>query len=216
MERYVIHTDNETIEETFGVTTSSQSIFEPNFNATSGHSLPIIYIDKGLPAIQSKIWGINVKRANISFVEITEVLENEYYRGLLESSPCIIPVTGFYKWKRMVDDPLPFYVRIHTRDILAIAGFYMKNEQGRNSFCVITMEASVLLKPLGNSMPCILSPQKIDAWLNGGAINLLKDGFKDTSLLPDMTVVRVPNLVNDLSNNHKGLIQPIPKLRDEE
>lgn len=216
MERYVIHTDNETVEKTFGVNTSSQSIFDPNFNAASGHSLPVIFKEKGVSTIQSKIWGITKGKQTISSVEISEVLQDEYYLDLLKSKPCIIPVTGFYKWKQTVDDPLPFFVRIHTRDILAIAGFYLENESGRNSFCVITMEASVLLKPLENSMPCILSPGKFESWLNGGAVGLLKEGFKDTSLLPDMTVVRVPDLVNDLSNNHKDLIQPIPKLRDED
>ena len=216
MERYVLNTDKETMEEIFGVKLTSSSILEPSFNAAPGHSLPVIHSEKGSPIIESAIWGINTGNGNLSSLDISEVLENDTYRNSLKTNACIIPANGFYKWKQTVDDPLPFYTRVHTRELLGIAGFLIEHDNSRNSFCVIRKQANVLIKPVDDTMPCILDPHKFDAWLSGEAEAILKKGFDDFALLPEMTVVRVPDLVNDVSKNFPELIQPIPKLRDED
>tara|TARA_R110000868_G_scaffold259361_13_gene517495 strand:+ start:5601 stop:6251 length:651 start_codon:yes stop_codon:yes gene_type:complete len=216
MERYVLNTEKETMEEVFGVTSPSLSILEPTFNAAPGHSLPIIFSNQGMPVLKSAIWGIEAGKINISSLDIDDVLGNNKYRPLLKTNACIIPITGFYKWKQTVDDPLPFFIRIHTRELLGIAGFYLENDDARNSFCVITKSANVLIKPLDNTMPCIIDSQNTRSWLTGNAETILKTGFNDISLLPEMTTVRVPDLVNDLTNNFPELVQPIPKLRDDD
>ena len=216
MERYVLNTDAQELEEAFGITAGPASFLEPTFNAAPGHSLPIIYSDKGVPAMQSATWGITRGKEKITTMHVDEIPVNSEYSTLLSSNACIIPATGFYKWKHSVNDPLPFFIRIHTRDVLGIAGFYMDNGAKRNSFCVLTMEANVLVKPLGNTMPCILNPLNFENWLQSRAAVLLEAGFNDTSLLPEMTVFRVPDLVNNLSNNSPELMQPIPKLKDED
>lgn len=213
MERYVLNTENQTMNEAFGVSSASEAILEPTFNAAPGHSLPIIFSRNGVLALESAIWGLD---NGISSLDIKEVTENKEYSIRLKKHACIIPISGFYKWKKTVDDPLPFFTRIHSREILAIAGFYVKNKNARNNFCVITKDANVLIKPLDDSMPCIIDPEKIKTWLTGEALNQLNIGFKDISLLPEMTVFRVPDLVNDLSNNSPDLMQPIPKLRDDD
>jgi len=216
MERYVLNTERETMEEVFGVNSTSTSILEPTFNAAPGHSLPIIYLNQGMPVLKSAIWGLEEGKMNIYSLDIDDVLGNNKYRPLLKKNACIIPITGFYKWKKSVDDPLPFLIRIHTQELQAIAGFYIENDDSRNSFCVITKDANVLIKPLDNTMPCILDPKKNKGWLNGSAEQILRAGFNDISLLPEMTAIRVPSLVNDLSKNSPDLIQPIPKLREED
>lgn len=216
MERYVLNTDKEIMEDTFSVSPVSSSILEPTFNAAPAQSLPIVYSQNGNLVLESAIWGIKVGNTSISSLGISDVLENDNYRSHLKTNACIIPANGFYKWKKRVDDPLPFFTRVHTRELLGIAGFFIEYNDSRNSFCVITKQANVLIKPVDDTMPCILDPQKFDTWLNGEAEATLKKGFDDFALLPEMTVFRVPDLVNDLSNNSPELMQPIPKLRDDE
>ena len=216
MERYVLNTNREVIKDTFGVFPSSSSILEPSFNAAPGHSLPIFRNNGVGRVLESAIWGIKNGNTTISSLDIIDVLENDDYRKSLKKNACIIPINGFYKWKNTVHDPLPFFVRIHTRKLLGIAGFFVENESSRNSFCVISKPANVLIKPVDDTMPCIIDPEKFTPWLNGEAESILKKGFDDFALLPEMTVFRVPELVNDVSNNSPELIQPIPKLREDE
>lgn len=216
MERYVLNTDKETMDELFGIETTSEAILDPTYNAAPGHSLPIIFIKEGKRVLKSAIWGANDGGNTIHSMDIDIVIGSEKYSSLLAKNACIIPISGFYKWKSTVDDPLPFFARLYTREVLGIAGFYIENPDARNSFCVITKAANVLIKPLDDTMPCIVDPDKTLEWLTGSALSQLKAGFKDISLLPEMTVFRVPELVNDLSNNSPELMQPIPKLREDD
>ncbi len=213
MERYVFSTNREILEEVFGVAPESNSILNPNFNAAPGNVLPILRLtEKGL-VLENSIWGIEGIGSSI---DATELLENKEYRQLLTTNACLIPISGFYIWKKTVDDPLPFYTRIHTRELLAVAGIYLKNEGSRNSFAAITKSANVLIKPVTDTMPSIVEPDEFNDWLQGAAEKILMRGFNDMNLLPEVTVVRVPDLVNDLANNSPDLIQPIPKLREED
>lgn len=216
MERYVLNTDKETMQDIFGVHSTSQSILTPTYNAAPGHLLPIIFSNQGMPVLKSAIWGLEKAKTTITALDIDDVIGDNYYKSLLKTNACIIPINGFYKWKKSVNDPLPFFTRIHTHDLLGIAGFYIENDDYQNSFCVITKDANVLIKPLDESMPCILDPKNFRSWLTGDAENQLRAGFKDISLLPEMTVFRVPDLVNDLSKNSPDLMQPIPKLREDD
>jgi len=67
---------------------------------------------------------------------------------------------------------------------------------------------------LDDRMPVILKSNEYEKWINGHGTSLIQKEFNADNLLPHMTVFRVPELVNDPSNNSKELIQPIPKLRN--
>ncbi|RNC83281.1 MAG: hypothetical protein ED557_11320 [Balneola sp.] len=213
MERYVFSTDKEEMEEIFGVIPGSKSILNPTYNAAPGNSLPILYKIDGRTVLENSIWGMDELG---SAIDIDELLENKKYRDLLVTNACLVPINGFYIWKKTVSDPLPFYTRIHTRKLLGIAGIYSEHEGQRNTFTVITKAANVLIKPVTNTMPCIIDPDDFQIWFDGQAASILTEGFNDVNLLPEVTVVRVPDLVNDLANNSPDLIQPIPKLREED
>lgn len=215
MERYVFDANAEQLQETFGVEVTSEAKTESNFNAAPGHNLPIIIQGEGAPSLITAQWGSDIAGQRPVFVA-QDAFNNTDILALITSSPCIIPISGFYKWKRSVEDPYPFYIRIHTRDVLGIAGYFTKDDNGKTVFTALVTEANVLVKPLDTTMPAIISPNDYSDWLNGNSEAVLKKGFADHSMLPEMTTVRVPELVNDLSNNSKALIQPIPKLRDDD
>lgn len=220
MKRYVLEADKSVIEETFGVKSDSDSLYEPNYNVISGNTMPIV-IPKGEGRqIVSSVWGLNQdgKEKKIVEADHEEVLKKKSLKELVQESPCIIPASGFYKWKETVDDPLPFYLRVLSQEVSGFAGIFsaFKNKDGHtlHSFAVLTMPANALVEPLDETMPVILNPKDYERWLHGGAAAMLEKGFSGNHLLPDMSVFRVPELVNDPANNSKELIQPIPKLRN--
>ncbi|MGN8225235.1 SOS response-associated peptidase [Gracilimonas sp. BCB1] len=220
MKRYVLEADKFIIEEVFGAQTDAESLFNPNYNVIPGNTMPVIVKDGDARSVVSSVWGLKPKEDEYDFFEVgqEEFSENENLTKLAKSSPCIIPVSGFYKWKETVDDPLPFYLRVLTTEVTGLAGIYTSYEQedGRliHSFAVITMPANALVEPLDDRMPVILEEKDYGRWLNGSAPDMLGKGFSGNHLLPDMSVFRVPELVNDPSNNSKELVQPIPKLRN--
>ena len=202
MERFVLNTKADELQEVFGVTDIPEGLLTPAFNAAPGHTLPVIVQQELKPAF----WDMNKPTIFLSSGK-----ESFFERA----QACIIPINGFYMWKQTVNDPLPFYVRVHTRKLLGIAGI-LTSIDGRSSFRVLIRESSVLLKPLDDIMPCILEPSEFYDWLRGEEQSVMANGFSHNLFLPDMSVYRVPDLVNDLSNNSPELIQPIPKLREDD
>ncbi|MCG8374823.1 MAG: SOS response-associated peptidase, partial [Balneolales bacterium] len=207
MERYVLDSNAETIDQYFGVLSDSESLLEPTFNAATGHLLPIISSNIGKPKLEAAIWGLTYGPQKVTAMGVEDIASNPAFMDLLKTNACIIPVSGFYVWKKTVSDPLPFFVRIHSREILAVAGMWKQISESRKAYVVITRQANVLLKPLGESMPCIIDPEDFNNWLHGNATQVVAKKFAHNSFMPDMTVFRVPDLVNDTSNNSKELIQ---------
>ncbi len=204
MERYALHAPKYLIEKHFEVESPSESLYEPSYNIFTGSAVPVIYGDRHINTGQ---WSGCESRERL--------LNDQNSLSNLANKACILPVSGFYMWKQNVKDPMPFYVRMLNRKILGVAGFFTDSSTNR-TFNVITMTANVLLQPLDESMPCILSPDQYEGWLGGDAADILKADFNSTALMPELAVYRVPDLVNDPKNNAPELIQPIPKRRDED
>lgn len=220
MERYVLEAQKEEIEETFGVGSRSEVMFQPNYNAMPGSVMPVVILENGQREIKSMEWGLKEEAANTIWEElkVEDLKRSKDWDESLEKKACIIPASGFYKWKDTVKDPLPFYLRVISEDVTGFAGLYSSfvDENGRkiNSFAILTMPSNALVEPLDERMPVVLGRNEYETWLNGNARSLIDRGFNADDLLPHMTVFRVPELVNDPSNNSKELIQPIPKLRN--
>tara|TARA_R110002096_G_scaffold435743_1_gene662367 strand:+ start:829 stop:1491 length:663 start_codon:yes stop_codon:yes gene_type:complete len=220
MLRYVLNADKEIIERTFAVQSNSDSMYTTAFNVFPNSLMPVV-LNTNLRIIKKGIWGISEKKGvTTSAIDKDAILNNTKLATSVQAHPCIIPASGFYMWKKTVNDPLPFYVRRLSLPVLGLAGFYSEiiDKHGNSSiqFAVLTMPANVLLKPLEETMPCVLEPADFNAWLNGDIKNIIASKFKDTALIPDLAVYRVPDLVNDPSQNSKELIQPIPKLREDD
>ena len=215
MERYVLQAEKEIVEEIFEVNSTSSSLFEPSFNVFPGSPMPIIYHDS-IREIKSGVWGISAGDKKVTTFTKQEVEEDSIKK--FDLKPCLIPASGFYLWKQFVDDKYPFYIRMLGREVLGLAGLFhvIEDKSGKKSieFAVITKASNVLLQPLEPTMPCILDPENFEQWIKGNEKEVLQSQFKDTQLIPDLAVYRVPELVNDPSNNSKELIQAIPKLRD--
>ncbi len=219
MKRYVLQAEKELIEEKFEVSSSSESMFKANFNVFPGSLTPVIFKDGDKREIQSGKWGVEGNSNTISFTK-DQVEKNDRKIDEFDLKPCLIPASGFYLWKQSVDDKYPFYIRMLTREVLGLAGLYRKTEDkdGKKGieFVVITKKANVLLEPLEPTMPCILDPENFEDWISGKEKKVLQSQFKDNDLIPDLAVYRVPELVNDPSENSIELIQAIPKLRNED
>lgn len=207
MKRYVFEGTPKDMQEHFEVASHSDAMISPNYNAAPGNKLPVIISDNDTSLLISGVWSKDKPSISIANLESTN---SEAFM------PCIIPASGFYAWKSSVDDPYPFYIRIHTRELIGIAGILQKSESKSTVFSVITAPANVLVQPLTDTMPAILSPVAYQTWLHAETESKFNLTIADNSILSEMTVVRVPELVNDLSNNSKALIQPIPKLREDD
>lgn len=221
MDRYALYSERAEMEEFFMAESGSESLFKKRYNILPGQRIPVIIRDGKKNQILSAVWGISAGKNSEHLTSLEQIRSSEEYQNLLEESPCLIPINGFYKWKeRVQDDNYPFFIRLISEDISAVAGVCrketLKGDAERLTCSALTMPANPLITPLSTHMPVLLTSDEARKWLQGSAPEMVKQGFDGDRFLTDMTVFRVPELVNDPSNDSPELIQPIPKLRDED
>lgn len=127
---------------------------------------------------------------------------------------CLVPVDGFYEWKRTDRAKQPFYVRRHDGDPLAVAGLWDRwrdtTGESIDSFTIITTTPNDLLAPIHNRMPAILQPDRYDVWLDAAS----RDVEELSTLLgpfpaEEMTAYPVTTYVNSPKNEGPECLNPL-------
>ena len=95
-------------------------------------------------------------------------------RGTLRERRCIIPMTGFYEWKRAGKARQPYNVRRKDGSVFGVAGVWDRLESGDaeplESCLVLTTEANGVVRPIHGRMPVILDQLSYAAWLDGATV----------------------------------------------
>lgn len=198
------------IETFFNLETSKEAIFEPHYNLAPGHQLPAVYIDKKqkIPVIAQIRWagqpGENPAQTTIFKDNVAGLLKTE------NTTPCVLPVSGYYMWREEDEKGQPFFVRMLNHSIMAVAGLIFN---GNDPFVsIITTESNTLIQPMSPTMPFVLNSKRSKEWIrNPNDAGEFLNEASNLFLLTDFSVLKISKKVNDLSNNSEKLIQPIPK-----
>ena len=85
---------------------------------------------------------------------------------------CLVPVDGFYEWRREGNVKQPYAFALKSREPMALAGLWenwkdSSTGQWVRSFTVLTTEANALIAPLHERMPVIVPQKDRELWLSG-------------------------------------------------
>lgn len=210
--RYALFASKEKLEETFGVTSSE--MFEPNFNAAPGESMPVVFLQKARSKnIRALRWGLSAADEPVAEVPSELLLENPLYRRPFQRQRCIVPVSGFYEWQTLGKLKIPYYIRALDQELMGLAGIFEKSaDDGETglAFGIISSEANDLLNPLRNRMPVILRRRDFDAWLDPLYDDLPRlHGLLKPYPTERMALYRVGREVDDPSNKGPELVRPV-------
>lgn len=90
-------------------------------------------------------------------------------RGTVRARRCIIPLTGFYEWKRAGKARQPYNVRRKDGKVFGVAGLWDRLESGDaeplESCLVLTTAANGVVRSIHDRMPVILDPASYAGWL---------------------------------------------------
>lgn len=108
------------------------------------------------------------------------VLDKPAFREAFRHRRCLVPVDGFYEWRKRDGRSQPFHFRARDGRPFALAGVWEPREQpgGRlfETGAILTTEANALMRPVHHRMPVILPASTWKIWLGaaaGEAENLL-------------------------------------------
>lgn len=214
--RIALFAAKEEIESYFDFQTNRESIFEPHYNIAPAQHIAVISKEDGEINIGRARWGLFPDddaelSQNIEIEEAIQGIENGTFRR------CVIPVSGYYKWKetgKRADHP--FFIRMLDQPLMALAGImYLQpesNSRDQRSCAIINTESNALVHPLDPEMPLQLDRELSKQWLDeeSSPEKVIEDA-KKLFLLTEMSALRVSKKVNDLSVNTPKLIQPLPK-----
>lgn len=101
--------------------------------------------------------------------------EKASFRGLLDRQRCIVPSTGFFEWKHVGKEKIPYFIHPAKESVFSMAGLYdqwtdpLKGEV-IHTFSILTCEANPLMRSIHNTkfrMPVLLEAEQEHDWLNG-------------------------------------------------
>jgi putative SOS response-associated peptidase YedK len=197
--RYTVFSEEEIIEmnaiiaevsRRFGPDAISTGEIFPTNNA------PILILENGRLTPAPAYWGFHKwgdSKGVIINARSESALQKPMFSKPLLSRRCIIPSTGFYEWTLAnvseedqmslfsdAEQPPPSKakkVKLHFRvpgdKMLYMAGimntFTDEHSNQRDSFCILTTEATHTIARFHERMPVIVSPGEREDWLNSDA-----------------------------------------------
>ena len=92
------------------------------------------------------------------------IVERPAFRSAFASRRCLVPINGFYEWRKENGTRQPMWIHRADERPYALAGVY--NAGTEEAACVITCAPNSLMEPIHNRMPVILDESDYDDWLD--------------------------------------------------
>jgi putative SOS response-associated peptidase YedK len=102
------------------------------------------------------------------------IFEKPSFRNSIMKQRCVIPVNGFFEWKHVGKDKLPFFIHPKEHEFFLLAGIYShwmdkQHNELIGTFSIITTEANELMADIHNTkkrMPLILDQRNMNDWID--------------------------------------------------
>ncbi|MBF0194860.1 MAG: SOS response-associated peptidase [Magnetococcales bacterium] len=197
--------------------------FLPRYNIAPSQKVPVVRRVTGfdVPVVDELLWGLIpfwAKSADIGGRLINARSESvtlkPAFRSAYKARRCLIPVDGFYEWKRDgVGGKCPYYIGMADKRPFALGGLWesWKGSDGSvvETFTVLTTEPNEIMKPIHKRMPLIIDHNNFNIWLDN---EVCKTSAIDKLLSPyqaqDMQAIVVNSFVNNARNEGPGCIAP--------
>lgn len=199
--------------------------FLPSYNLAPTQQSPIILVRDHQTSIGSMRFGLipswskslkEAGRYNLINARGEEIAEKPAFKSAFKHRRCIVPLSGFYEWKKASDgSKRPFAIHLQNGGIASVAGIWQgwkSTDTGEEtlSFSIITTAPNSFMEPIHNRMPVLLSRQDELAWMDPDQRDLeaLKDLLRPC---PSewLTAYEVSSLVNSPKNQGKEVLEAI-------
>ncbi len=99
------------------------------------------------------------------------VREKPSFRNAFHRRRCLVPVSGFYEWKKTDAGKTPYFISMRDAEGFAFAGLWERWQENDtaeplDSVTICTTEANEFMADIHGRMPVILKPGDYNDWLN--------------------------------------------------
>lgn len=227
--RFTVGLRGEALWEQLGLFDGSVVDFawEPRFNVAPTQRAPVIGQRRGRPPRPVLMrWGLvpEWSKDGRPFINARSetAADKPAFRDAMRSRRCLIPVDGFYEWKRVFEGgnaahkKRAVHIRRPDRSPFLLAGLWgVRRVEGARlfEFTVLTRDATGAIADLHDRMPCVVAGESVERWLNPDA----HDPRALTSVLtqppPTFVLDPVGAAVNNVANDDARCLEaPVPEL----
>lgn len=182
--RFVSSSPPDELAKYFDVQAVAESVVEPNYNVAPSSDIYVVVETGGVRRLDTFHWGLvpfwakgpstGNKMIN---ARAESVAEKNAYKHAFKKRRCIIPVDGFYEWRKIPGQKTkqPYFIQRTDGEPMAFAGLWEvwrpKEDTEREtdplrSCTIITGEPNEKIAEIHDRMPVLLPPSAWDEWLD--------------------------------------------------
>lgn len=202
-------------DEAFEAAAAEPSVADSRYNINPGATIPVARIVGDTPIVETRKWAFPLDGRYIFNTRIETAFESPMWRDPVRDGRCLVPISGFYEWRKSAGGKAPFYVHRVDESPMILAGVSgWREHRGENTPCVsiVTCPPNALMAKLHDRMPLVLESDAIATWLDpaSGPSELQALARPAEVLAAHPVGSRVGNQAND----GPELIRPVPTLGD--
>jgi len=189
--------------------------FPPRYNLSPMQVLPVYCVDQTQgPRLMLMRWGFvpawakeAAKGAPLNNARAETVAEKPTFRDAYRRRRCLVPMNGFYEWKRSGALKTPYFIQLRDVELFAVAGLYEywpgnATTAPMTTFAVLTTSANTLMESIHDRMPVIVPQAAYDEWLdprnsNARGLEQLLQPFPAEAMRAHAVSARVNSVRND-------------------
>lgn len=162
--------------------------FKPNYNTCPTQTSLVLNVSDDTLGFRSMRWGLvpswakSVKDADkysMINAKSEEIEEKRSYKSAFKSRRCIVPISGFFEWRRQEKTKQPFAIHIKDSPIMSLAGIWERwADRGTgevvDSYCILTTGSDEKMSTIHDRMPIVLTLDQEAMWLDPAVSNPLE------------------------------------------
>jgi len=215
--RYVLATAASELAAAFGVVHSPPDV-RPTWNVAPSSSVPIVVrADAASRALVCATWGLDAPWSDRGLVinaRCESVGHKRLFSRLLAGGRCVVPMDGYYEWRRSTGpgrgSKVPFFIRPRAGLALDVGGTGAAlglHDRDAGRMVLLTRSAPPGVGEIHDRMPMLADRDLAESWLNGSCDpGSLAGPPPDDDLLEWWEVDRT---VNSSRSSGPGLLDPV-------
>ena len=168
--RYFLNIALDELENRYGITNIPDEIREHQGEIFPSNDAPVVFNNDQQKSLGLMNWGFRPSYSNNLVINARSetVHKKNLFKESFHRRRCIIPVSGFYEWKKVADKKTKHYINILEDQIISLAGiydyFYINGKQ-QLAFCILTKDAPQELINIHDRIPVIIKKEYENEWL---------------------------------------------------
>ncbi len=203
-------------EEAYAAAIAEPAVSEDRFNINPGSTIPVARIAARKPIVETRKWAFPMDGRYIFNTRIETAFTSPMWRTPIREGRCLVPVTGFYEWRKQGKAKAPFFIHRNDGEPMILAGVAgWREHRGEETPCVsvVTCPPVGVMSRLHDRMPVVLEADGTRAWADPTTPPEVLRGLARPEA-DALAAYPVDARVGDQSNEGPDLIRPVPTLGD--